>query len=90
MKRLRQIQLKKIEQVLQDQTIRKKIKFYMCTVFLCIFVSVLFGIWVACFSLGSFDSILSEGSKTSAFVQAIENESKLFEQFTIENIRIIS
>ena len=94
MKRLRQIQFKKIEQALQDQTIRKKIKFYMCTVFLCIFVSVLFGIWVACFSLGSFDSILSEGSKTSAFVQAIENERKLFEQFmksrTAENEQLLN
>ena len=51
--RPRQTPLKRIEQYLQDYTIRKKIRFYMSTVFLCIFVSVLFNIWVAYFSLGS-------------------------------------
>ena len=93
MKRLRLMQLKKIEKILQDHTIRNKIRFYMCTVFLCIFVSVLFNIWVAYFSLGTFDNILSESSKTSAFVQAMENESKLFEQFmksrTTENEQLL-
>ena len=94
MNRPRQTPLKRIEQYLQDYTIRKKIRFYMSTVFLCIFVSVLFNIWVAYFSLGSFNSILSESSKTSAFVQAIENESKLFEQFmksrTTENRQLLN
>ena len=37
MNRPRQTPLKRIEQYLQDYTIRKKIRFYMSTVFLCIF-----------------------------------------------------
>jgi len=93
MKRPRPIQLTKIERNWQDFTIRQKIKFYMYAVFFCIFVSVLFNIWVANFSLGDFNNILSESSKTSAFVQAIENESRLFEQFmksrTTENEQLL-
>ncbi len=93
MKKPRPIQLTKIEQNWQKYTIRQKIGFYMLTVFLCIFLSVLFNIWVASFSLGDFNNILSESSKSSAFVQAIENETKLFEQFmksrTAENEQLL-
>lgn len=81
MKRSKPIKLRKIEQYLQDYKIRKKIRFYMCTVFLCIFVSVLFNIWVSHFSLGYFNNILSESARTSAFLQAMENESRFFEQY---------
>ena len=81
MNRLKNVQFGKIAQRWQEMTIRQKIKSYMITVFLCIFISALFNGWSAYFSLGDFNDILSEGSKTSEFVQAIETESKLFEQF---------
>ena len=81
MKSPRTKKLSTIEKYWQECTIRQKITFYMVTVFLCIFLSVLFNIWVADFSLGDFNGILSESSKSSAFVQAIDNESKLFEQY---------
>lgn len=94
MKRPKHIQLTKIEQYWQSCTIRQKIRFYMVTVFLCIFLSVLFNIWVARFSLGDFNNILNESSKSSAFVQAIENETNLFEQYmkdrTPENEQLLN
>ena len=94
MKRPKPVQLTKIEQHWQQYTIRQKITVYMVMVFVCIFLSVLFNIWVAYFSLGDFNNILSESSKSSAFVQAIENESKLFEQFmkdrTEENEQLLN
>lgn len=93
MKRSKPVQILKIEQRWQKCTIRQKISFYMVTVFLCIFLSALFNVWVANFSLGDFNNILSESSKSSAFVQAIEYESKLFEQFmkkrTAENEQLL-
>ncbi|MBQ8857341.1 MAG: histidine kinase [Lachnospiraceae bacterium] len=94
MKRLRPVQLKRIEQRWQAMTIRQKITAYTVTVFLCIFLSVVFNIWVAKFSLGDFNNILNESSKSSAFVQAIENESRLFELYiknsTTENRRMLN
>lgn len=94
MKRPHPLKLRKIEQRWQKYTIRQKITFYMVTVFLCIFLSVLFNVWVANFSLGDFNNILSESSKSSAFVQAMENESKLFEQYmknrTEENEQLLN
>ncbi len=94
MKRPKPAQLRTIEKLWQKYTIRQKITFFMSTVFLCILLSVLFNIWVAYFSLGDFNDILSEGSKSSAFVQAIENETKLFEQFiksrTAENEQLLN
>lgn len=93
MKRPKPVQLRKIEEQWQSCTIRQKITFYMITVFLCIFLSVLFNVWVAYFSLGDFNNILSESSKTSALVQALENETKFFEQYmknrTEENEQIL-
>lgn len=87
MKRLRPIQLKRIEQRWQTMTIRQKITTYTVTVFLCIFLSVAFNIWVAKFSLGDFNNILNEGSKSSAFVQAMENESRIFEQYIMTSTK---
>lgn len=93
MKRPRPVQLRRIEKRWQKYTIRQKIFFYMSTVFLCILISVLFNVWVARFSLGDFNVILRESSQSSAFVQTIENESNLFEQFiksrTAENGQIL-
>ncbi len=81
MKRPRPVQLRKIEQRWQKYTIHQKIKYYMITVFLCIALSVAFNVWVAKFSLGDFNNILSEGSKSSVFIQSIENETNLFKQY---------
>ena len=81
MKKTSPVKLRKIEQRWQGYSIRQKISIYAVTVFLCIFLSVLFNIWVAYFSLGDFNDILRENSRSSAFVQAIENEIGIFEQF---------
>ena len=93
MERQRPQIFRKIEQRWHDCTIRQKITFYMVLVFFSISLSVLFNIWVANFSLGDFNNILSESSKSSGLVHAIENESKLFEQFiksrTTENEQLL-
>lgn len=81
MKKPKRVQFRKIEQRWQNMTIRQKIISYTVTVFLCIFLSVAFNIWVAKFSLGDFNNILNESSKSSALVQAMENENKLFRQY---------
>ena len=81
MRRPTTVKLKQIEKHWRQYTIRQKITFFMAMVFLCILLSVTFNIWVARFSLGDFNNILNESSKSSAFVQAIENETRLFEQF---------
>ena len=85
--------LKKIEQRWNGCTIRQKITFYMVTVFLSITLSILFNVWVANFSLGDFNNILSESSQSSTLVQVFENETKLFEQFiksrTTENQQLL-
>lgn len=94
MERIKLVRFGKIAQRWQKYPIRKKITLYMVAVFLCIFLSILFSAWVAGFSLGDFNDILSESSKSSAFVQAIENESKLFEQYmkqrTEENQQLLT
>ncbi len=94
MRRPKSEKLRKIEQRWQKYTIRQKITFYMTTVALCIGLSVLFNIWVASFTLGDFNNILSESSDSSDFVQAIENETKLFEQYvksrTNENEQLLN
>ncbi len=93
MKKLRPIQIKFIEQKWKQYTIRQKITFYMAAIFCWIVLSVLFNIWVAQFSLGDFNDILSESSKSSALVEAIENEANLFEQYiknhTEENWKLL-
>ena len=71
----------KIAQHWQEYPLRKKITLFMAAVFLCIFLSILFSAWVAEISLGDFHEILGNGSKSSAFVQAMNNESRLFEQY---------
>lgn len=74
-------QLKELKRRWKLMTIRQKILYYTTTVFLCIFLSVAFNIWVARFSLGDFNTILNDCSKTSGLVQAIERENYLFEQY---------
>lgn len=83
----------KIAQHWQKYPLRQKITLFMAAVFLCIFLSILFSAWVAEFSLRDFNDILGESSKSSAFVQAVESESKLFEQYmkqrTEENEKLL-
>lgn len=86
------VQLRQIEKRWRKLTIRQKITFYTATVFLCIFLSVAFNIWVAQFSLGDFNTILDESAKSSGLVQAIEKETNFFEQYMkgrIEEDRIL-
>lgn len=94
MGRTKLVQLKKIEQRWKKLTIRQKISFYTATVFLSIFLSVAFNIWVAQFSLGDFNLILDESSKSSMLVHAIENETSLFEQYmkdrTEDNLTLLN
>jgi hypothetical protein len=79
-------QLRKIEQRWQECSIRQKITFYMVTVFLCIFLSVLFNIWVADFTLGDFNNILSESSKSNSLLQAVE---PLYEKYCRKHMDLI-
>lgn len=72
---------KRIEQRWQALTIKQKIMTYTGAVFLCIFLSVIFNIWVVYYSLVDFNHILEESSKSSVLVQAVEEESRLFEQY---------
>ena len=55
MERPKPQQLRKIEQRWQECSIRQKITFYMVTVFLCIFLSVLFNIWPSYDSTGHYE-----------------------------------
>ena len=81
MKRPKPVGFKKIEQRWQQYSIRRKIICYLATVFFCVAVSILFNIWVAHVALADFNGILSESSKSSEFIQAVENEADLFEQY---------
>ena len=81
MKKPRMIPFQKIEQRWQNMTIRKKIISYTATVFLCVFLSVIFNICVAKFFMGDFNNILKESSKSSIVVQAMEDEKRLLGQY---------
>lgn len=69
----------KIRQTWRSLTIRKKIGTFTGTVFLIICLSVIFDIWVVKFSLVDFNGILQDNAKGSELVQALEEESRLFE-----------
>lgn len=71
----------KIEALWQSLTIRKKIGTFTGMVFLIIFLSMIFDVWVVKFSLTDFNRILEENSTSSNLVQALEKESKLFERY---------
>jgi hypothetical protein len=86
MERPKPRQLRKNEQRWQECSIRQKITFYMVTVFLCTFLSVLFNIWVADFTLGDFDNILSESSKSNSLLQAVE---PLYEKYCRKHMDLI-
>lgn len=59
-------------------TIKKKIQFFIGTVFCIVFLSILFNIWVVSFSVNDFQVILEDNAKNIDFVNAIEAESNSF------------
>lgn len=71
----------KIRQTWQSLTIKKKIATFTGMVFLIISLSILFDIWVVRFSLVDFNGILQDNAKCSELVQALEEESELFEGY---------
>lgn len=71
----------KIRQTWQSLTIKKKIATFTGMVFLIILLSVIFDIWVVKFSLIDFNAILQDNAKSSELVQALEEESQLFEKY---------
>jgi len=66
----------------QTFTIKNKILAFTGIVFLIISMSVLFNILIVKFSMVDFSHILSENYKCNNFVQAIETEIDLFEDYT--------
>ncbi len=62
-------------------TIKKKISFFTGVVFLIIFLSILFDIWIVNFSLNDFQRILENNAKSNDFMDAIEKESDWFEVY---------
>ncbi|MFA9379009.1 MAG: sensor histidine kinase [Lachnotalea sp.] len=62
-------------------TIKKKIEVFTGVVFLIIFVSVMFDIWILNYSLNDFKMILEENSQSSDFMDAIEAESSCFKAY---------
>lgn len=71
----------KIRELWQSMTIRQKIGSFTGVVFLIIVLSVLFDFWVVRFSLSEFNNILDENAKSSAFLDAMEEETVLFEDY---------
>lgn len=76
---------KRIERTWQSLTIKKKILTFTGMVFLIIALSVVFDIWVVKFSLVDFNEILQANAKSSEVVQALEEESSLFEEYMKSN-----
>ena len=72
---------KRLRQTWQSLTIRKKIATFTGTVFLIIMLSVIFEVWVVKFSLLDFNAILQDNAKSSGFLEAMEQESQLFESY---------
>lgn len=73
--------LEKIKQYWAGLTIRKKIAAFTGIVFLIIGISIIFNIWMLVFSLTDFNDILKNNSKCNDFVQAMETETELFEEY---------
>lgn len=71
----------KISQAWQALTIKKKIATFTGTVFLIIFLSVFFAVWVVKFSLVDFNGILQDNVNSGELVEALMEESQLFENY---------
>ena len=70
-----------IRQFWQSLAIKNKLLLFTGLVFLMIFLSVIFNIWVAKFSLFDFREILEENARSEEAVNALAAESKAFEQY---------
>lgn len=71
----------RIRQLWQSLAIKNKLLVFTGLVFLMIFLSVIFNIWVAKFSLFDFREILEENARSEEAVNALAAESKMFEQY---------
>lgn len=71
----------RIRQFWQSLAIKNKLLLFTGLVFLMIFLSVIFNIWVAKFSLFDFREILEENARSEEAVNALAAESKTFEQY---------
>ncbi len=71
----------RIRQLWQTLAIKNKLLVFTGLVFLMILLSVVFNIWVAKFSLFDFRDILEENARSEEAVNALAEESKVFEQY---------
>lgn len=71
----------RVRQLWQSLAIKNKLLVFTGLVFLMIFLSVIFNVWVAKFSLIDFREILEENARSEEAVNALAEESKLFEQY---------
>ncbi|MCM1175968.1 MAG: histidine kinase [Blautia sp.] len=71
----------RVRQFWQSLAIKNKLLVFTGLVFLMIFLSVFFNIWVARFSLIDFREILEENARSEEAVNALASESKFFEQY---------
>lgn len=71
----------KVRRLWQSLAIKNKLLVFTGLVFLMIFLSVIFNIWVAKFSLFDFREILEENARSEEVVNALADESKFFEQY---------
>lgn len=72
---------KRIKKWWQELTIQKKIAVFTGMVCVAILLSVVFNVWVVRFSLTDFNGILQDNAKCSELIQALEQESTLFESY---------
>ena len=72
---------KRIKKWWQELTIQKKIAVFTGMVCVTILLSVVFNVWVVRFSLTDFNGILQDNAKCSELIQALEQESTLFESY---------
>lgn len=71
----------RVRQLWQSLAIKNKLLVFTGLVFLMIFLSVIFNVWVAKFSLFDFREILEENARSEEAVNALAAESKFFEQY---------
>ena len=62
-------------------TIKKKLRFVVAMVFLIMFLSFLFNVWVVNFSINDFGMILEDNARNSEFMDAIETEINCFSEY---------
>lgn len=71
----------RVRQLWQSLAIKNKLLVFTGLVFLMIFLSIIFNVWVAKFSLIDFRKILEENARSEETVNALTAESKFFEQY---------